>query len=209
MENTQTLGAEPPIRAYIAGVSKNSLADGPGVRLVIYFQGCNFKCPGCHNSETHPTNEGGREVDLREVIRDNIHKGVTGVTFSGGEPTLQIMAVLNAARYCNELGLDNCLYTGHTEEEWLMFTKRFKVESLFTYVKLGRYVKELRDTTNPFVGSINQTLYKIERGDSDGSAQYIEASSMWGIRNRENNLSQQSSGGLKNHRYNERHTRGS
>ena len=73
-----------------------SRANGPGLRAVVFFQGCSLACRGCFNPETHAF--AGTEVTV-DAVADNVlraHKehGVEGVTFSGGEPMQQAAALL-------------------------------------------------------------------------------------------------------------------
>ena len=53
----------------IAGTVGESIVDGPGLRYVLFLQGCPHRCPGCHNPETHDFS-GGREVSLAWVLAD-------------------------------------------------------------------------------------------------------------------------------------------
>ena len=70
----------------IAGVIPESVVDGPGLRAVVFFQGCPHHCPGCHNPETWDP-QGGERLSLDEVWRRlRYHPLLSGVTFSGGEP---------------------------------------------------------------------------------------------------------------------------
>ena len=83
----------------ISGITYESLVDGPGIRVVIFVQGCDLGCPQCHNPESHPRG-GGREYTVREVIRLMKKSGpgrrmVKGVTFSGGEPLAQSEFLIN------------------------------------------------------------------------------------------------------------------
>lgn len=68
----------------IAGIVKESITDGEGLRLVIFAQGCAHKCPGCHNPETHSF-EGGYQIEDEEII-DLILKNplLDGVTSQEG-----------------------------------------------------------------------------------------------------------------------------
>ncbi len=72
--------------------------DGPGIRFVVFMQGCNFRCKFCHNPDTW-FKDGGKEYTTQEVL-ENILKYKTyydssngGITISGGEPLLQIQYV--------------------------------------------------------------------------------------------------------------------
>ena len=78
----------------INSIMKNpSLCDGYGYRTVVFLQGCDMHCPGCHNKSTWPLDKGTvMEVsDLAQILREQaINKKVT---ISGGEPLLQKDAV--------------------------------------------------------------------------------------------------------------------
>ena len=82
--------------------------DGPGIRLVVFLQGCPLRCIFCHNPDTWSP-EGGTETRLEEIVRRarrmRPYLGETGgVTFSGGEPLLQAEALLEAIRALHEAG---------------------------------------------------------------------------------------------------------
>ncbi|MBO5307239.1 MAG: radical SAM protein, partial [Lentisphaeria bacterium] len=88
--------------------------DGPGIRFVIFFQGCPLRCKYCHNPDTWSVG-GGREITVREIVaqvdscRNFLRTG--GVTLSGGEPLMQprfAQALLNA---CRERGFHTALDT--------------------------------------------------------------------------------------------------
>ena len=68
-----------------------SLANGPGLRAVVFFQGCTLACPGCFNPGTHPF--AGTEISVlalaERVVRAYREYKLEGVTFSGGEPMQQ------------------------------------------------------------------------------------------------------------------------
>ena len=70
------------------------LVDGPGIRTVIFFSGCRLRCLFCHNPEMFQTKEKNMDVDtlVKKVLRNKPYfkRNQGGVTFSGGEPLLQI-----------------------------------------------------------------------------------------------------------------------
>ena len=107
----------------IAGFVEESIVDGPGFRIVIFFQGCAHHCYGCHNPETWDF-EGGKEVSfdlIKKIIDDNPY--ADGITLSGGDPLYQIDASTEIAEYAKSKGLDVILYTGFLFEEVLEMTK--------------------------------------------------------------------------------------
>jgi len=92
--------------------------DGPGIRYVVFMQGCPLKCIYCHNADSiNP--EGGTKITLEELTKkiENCIPYLTngGVTVSGGEPTLQWNFVKELLKWCKNKGihtaLDTCLYT--------------------------------------------------------------------------------------------------
>lgn len=139
----------------INSIMKNpSLCDGYGYRTVVFLQGCDLRCPGCHNKSTWDPDKGIlMEVsDLAKLLREKaINKKVT---ISGGEPLLQKEAVLELLKELSDFDL--CLYTGHEMEdvpsEMLKYLK---------YIKVGRFVLEERTSTTPFVGSKNQRFVRV------------------------------------------------
>lgn len=73
----------------VAGISEDSIVDGPGLRLTVFLQGCPHRCKGCHNAETwDPT--GGTLMDTRDIIAMmDKNPLLDGITLSGGEPFMQ------------------------------------------------------------------------------------------------------------------------
>ncbi len=99
----------------------HSRANGPGVRAVVWVQGCTLGCPGCFNPETH-SQEGGylvRVDDLADrIVALARAGGVEGVSVSGGEPLQQrgaLLALLHRVR--RETALSVVLFTGYTRAE--------------------------------------------------------------------------------------------
>lgn len=89
--------------------------DGPGVRFVVFVQGCNLRCKCCHNPDTWDM-AGGTEYTAAQLVekacRYRTYFGNEGgVTVSGGEPLLQAEFVTEFFRLCHEAGLHTCLDT--------------------------------------------------------------------------------------------------
>ncbi len=89
--------------------------DGPGVRFVVFMQGCNLRCKFCHNADTW-NREGGEEATAEEIFRRALryrsYWGTEGgITVSGGEPLLQIDFVTELFRQCSEKGINTALDT--------------------------------------------------------------------------------------------------
>lgn len=89
--------------------------DGPGVRFVVFMQGCNLRCKCCHNPDTWDLSVGNeytatevvdRIVRFKEYFREN-----GGVTVSGGEPLLQSAFVKELFELCHDNGINTCLDT--------------------------------------------------------------------------------------------------
>lgn len=89
--------------------------DGPGVRFVVFLQGCPLRCGCCHNPDTWDA-AGGKEYDVSDVLarilRCKEYFGKDGgVTVSGGEPLLQAEFVRELFSLCRENGINTCLDT--------------------------------------------------------------------------------------------------
>ena len=89
--------------------------DGPGVRFVVFLQGCPLRCKCCHNPDTWQL-DGGREYTAEELIRRIVrfreYFGADGgVTVSGGEPLLQATFVRELFMRCHDEGIHTCLDT--------------------------------------------------------------------------------------------------
>lgn len=89
--------------------------DGPGIRLVVFLQGCPLRCLFCHNPDTWAT-EGGTETPVSEIVRKATRMRPYlgqdgGVTFSGGEPLLQARPLLAAIEALHAEGFHVALDT--------------------------------------------------------------------------------------------------
>ena len=114
-------------------------ADGPGVRFIVFMQGCHMRCRYCHNPDTWKM-DGGDEVTADEILKRALRfkpywGKAGGITISGGEPLLQIDFVIELFKKAKELGINTCIDTAgnpFTKEE--PFFSKF--EELMKYTDL-------------------------------------------------------------------------
>ena len=114
-------------------------ADGPGVRFIVFMQGCHMRCRYCHNPDTWKM-DGGDEVTADEILKRALrfkpYWGKDGgITISAGEPLLQIDFVIELFKKAKELGINTCIDTAgnpFTKEE--PFFSKF--EELMKYTDL-------------------------------------------------------------------------
>lgn len=150
------------MRIRIAGITHESLVDGPGLRTVIWGQGCPHGCPGCHNQHTQDP-AGGDEVEIEEIFHQIDGSCLArGVTLSGGEPFLQPAAFARLAAYARGKGLDVWAYTGFTFERLLQLSgEEPAVIELLKNVDVlvdGPFVEAEKDLNLVFRGSRNQQV---------------------------------------------------
>jgi anaerobic ribonucleoside-triphosphate reductase activating protein len=149
-----------------SSVAFDSIVDGPGLRMVIWTQGCIHNCKECHNPQTHNLC-GGYEVDTEEIINKiKTLKLQRGITLSGGEPFLQPEALEEIAKEAKNNKLDVWSYTGFTIEE-LLDTKNpehFKNLNLLKHIDVlvdGKFELGKKDFTLKFRGSSNQRIIDV------------------------------------------------
>lgn len=140
----------------ISGLINTSCVDGPGIRSVVFVQGCSKNCKNCHNKKEQNKGQGmtySLDKLIKKIKRSCLNKKLT---ISGGEPMEQYNAVFNLIKKLSECGFEICVYTGWEIEEipkeMFLYIK---------YIKVGEFIDELKDSTLAFRGSSNQKIYKI------------------------------------------------
>ena len=154
------------IQIRIAGIEEESIVDGPGIRLVVFTQGCSHKCKECHNPQTH-NYRGGYDIEIAAIIKMvKSNPLLDGITISGGEPFGQAYEASKLAKLVKELGLNVITYTGYTFEEIISnasHDERFRDLLLETDILIdGRFEISERDLTLPFRGSRNQRIIDVK-----------------------------------------------
>ena len=141
-----------------------SIADGEGVRVVLFVAGCSHHCKGCQNQIGWNENSGKEFTEeTKEKLFDLLDKDyIDGITFSGGDP-LYCSNYDVILKLCLEIkqkfpNKTIWLYTGYTFEE----IQRLDIIKYIDVLVDGKYVEELKDITLPFRGSSNQRIIKLK-----------------------------------------------
>lgn len=103
-----------PVKGRIHSVESFGAVDGPGIRFVVFMQGCPLRCLFCHNPDTWDA-KAGREVSAEELVKEILtyrnYIKTGGVTLSGGEPLLQAEFTAEVLRLCRENRLHTAVDT--------------------------------------------------------------------------------------------------
>jgi anaerobic ribonucleoside-triphosphate reductase activating protein len=154
----------------LAAELERSVANGPGVRYVIWVQGCPIVCPGCINQEFQDTSKKKlvRVSELAERILSV--RGIEGVTYTGGEPMAQAGPLYFLSRLLKENGLTIVCYTGFSLDE-LQYHQDPYVGMLLNQLDIlidGRYEREnkanllWRGSTNQIVHFFSDTYARYK-----------------------------------------------
>ncbi len=154
------------MKGYINSIQSLGTVDGPGIRYVVFLQGCPLRCGCCHNPDTWEVNV-GQCWDAAEVVekaeRFREYFGAEGgITISGGEPLLQANFVKEVFRLCKEQGIHTCLDTSgciRNDEiaSLLRYTDRVLLDIKYTNEEdYQAYVGCSLEEPMRFLGTLNQ-----------------------------------------------------
>lgn len=155
------------MKARIASIQANSVVDGPGVRTVVFFQGCSIHCPGCQNKHLWDPS-GGTEIEVTELAERIAEIGNPQVTISGGEPFQQpeqLARLVSILKYRHNFHI--IVYTGFTWEVLRtlcnpIFLLNAGILSNVDVLVDGQYVKSLDDDCITYRGSRNQRPIDVQ-----------------------------------------------
>ncbi len=150
-----------------ADLQTDSIVDGPGLRAVLWTQGCAHNCKGCQNPQTWDFEGGGLvPIDMVKEAIDELEYH-TGITFSGGDPMYQPEACNIIAEYAKSKGLNIWVYTGFTYEEIISMSKKKPIYKEFLkkidVLVDGKFILSQRNLDLLFRGSENQRLIDIPK----------------------------------------------
>lgn len=148
----------------VAAVCPATRSLGPGVRAVVWVQGCFFRCPGCVAPDWIPIRP-ARMVRLEDLVEELLaDPTVTGLTFSGGEPTLQAAGLARLARLARrERDLDIICFSGFTLAHLRRVPPGPGIDDLLEQVDVlidGPYIEQLNDNRG-LRGSSNQQIHYL------------------------------------------------
>ncbi len=154
------------IKFNIASINRCTEAEGPYKRLCIWFQGCNIHCKGCCNPDYQPLTP-KNILSLEEVVRivkeAQNEFGIEGVTYSGGEPTLQ-QGLPRLTDEIHKLGLGVISFTGRQYEDIKKLLRGCDT------VLDGQFFEDRLETKRRLLGSQNKRIICL----TDRYRNYIE-----------------------------------
>lgn len=166
--------------AHINRVTINDTANGPGIRVVVWFQGCEHHCKHCHNPETWNPNRGTPfTIERMKEILDACDKPyIAGITLSGGDPLhpdnawAALLLVLHFRKRFKDTK-DIWVWTGYTWEELEEREERLGYSDFYSsplgmidVLVDGKYIEEQKDISLPYCGSKNQRVIDVVKSVS-------------------------------------------
>ena len=147
-------------------IRKMDISNGPGVRVSVFMQGCEFHCKNCFNQETWDF-EGGKEFSqetIDEVLNLCQQDYIKGLSILGGEPMhpKNIDATMELAKQFKEKFPNKSVWVWSGYK----FDKDLKDKEVLKYVDVlvdGQYVDELHDPTLKWKGSSNQRVIDVQK----------------------------------------------
>lgn len=162
----------------LAGVIRESIVDGPGIRMTVFVQGCPHHCKGCHNPQSWDFDGGyigSVEKILEEAKKDPL---LQGLTFSGGEPFCQAEPLAKLGRLAHENGYNIMTYTGYTFEQLVAgFEQNPQWKELLEqtdYLVDGPFILEKKSLLLHFRGSENQRILDVKKSLEQNKAVIAE-----------------------------------
>lgn len=145
-----------------------NMANGSGLRSVIWVAGCSHNCPGCFNPHTHDPNSGQLfDKEAKDYLFRDLDKDwCAGITFSGGDPLFEsnVSEILNLCKEIKEKfpNKNIWLYTGYTYNEIINDNLRRPILNYIDVICDGPYIESLKSPDKPWVGSSNQNVIDIK-----------------------------------------------
>ncbi|MCM1163528.1 MAG: anaerobic ribonucleoside-triphosphate reductase activating protein [Muribaculaceae bacterium] len=156
----------------VIDIVPGTTVDGPGLRTSIYFAGCSHHCPGCHNPQTHNP-AGGQEMSVDDIIAVVEENGFD-VTFTGGDPLMQVDDLCTLASKLRERGYGLWCYTGYLFDQVVADDKLSQILPYLEVLVDGPFLEGERDVTLRFRGSRNQRLVDVAASTAGNIVDYSD-----------------------------------
>ena len=162
VHNTNDSGCRRKSTINLAGFLARSSVNGPGIRSVVWVQGCPIHCEGCFNPQFLPFTHALQVTPSTLADRICAQEPINGVTFSGGEPFSQADALGDLGERLQRSGLSIVTFTGFTPERVLTSTRPAwqRLLGVTDILIAGPYIPSLKCNT-PWIGSSNQKIIPI------------------------------------------------
>lgn len=152
-----------------AKITKHDIANGRGVRVVLWVSGCSHHCTGCQNPETWDDDYGSRfeTNDLLDIITLLREDWISGLTLSGGDPlkpsNVEICTIVAACAKSNVPNKDIWCWTGYTWDEIIV---REDCNDILQYIDVlvdGEFIQDKYDISLKWRGSSNQRVIDVKK----------------------------------------------
>lgn len=152
----------------VSGINFESIADGEGVRVVVFISGCLHNCKGCHNPASHSFTAGQPFTsDLQDKIVAYIKNTpfISGLTLSGGDPMYSAEELIPfVQKLRSEVdGVTVWIYSGFLYEEIKQNEEMAELLKQCDVLVDGEFVLEQRDITLAYKGSQNQRIIDVQK----------------------------------------------
>ncbi|HFL2571616.1 TPA: anaerobic ribonucleoside-triphosphate reductase activating protein [Clostridioides difficile] len=148
---------------YILDIKHDTIVDGEGFRTSIYCAGCNHKCAGCHNPQSWDM-KNGVLTKVSDIYKEIISNTFSNVTFSGGDPFLQLQGFIRLAKSIKKnTNKTIWCYTGFKFEELLIDKEKLELLKLIDVLVDGKFEKDKKDLDLIFKGSSNQKIINVQK----------------------------------------------
>lgn len=153
------------VLANVSSIETMGLVDGPGIRVVIFLQGCNLRCAYCHNPETWDCKKVKNKMSVEEVVNKVLrYKAYIvkngGVTFSGGEPLLQSEFIYECGKRLKEEGIHICVDTSGVASD---YEKVVDLVDLFIVDVKSIYKEEYKYLTGQNIDQFYEFINLIQK----------------------------------------------
>ena len=178
-EQKKEIGLNTMSKIEIAGIVEDSITDGPGLRFVVFTQGCPHHCIGCHNPTTHKIGDGTIVDTMYLLEKIDANPLCSGVTLSGGDPIIQASELIEFAKEVKKRNLNLAMFTGFTFEQLLKKNDK-SINELLSYIDVlidGKFELDKRSLELKYKGSSNQRTIDVKESLKQGEVVLMQNSS--------------------------------